>query len=243
MEAKIILDKKVNLKNCTLIEGFPGVGLVGTIAAGYLVQQRKMELIGHIYSKGFPPMVSIHKGRPYFPVRIYKDPKSNFCILLAEFVIPGQIVHSIADEILVFAKKAGIKKIVSLAGMTSANPGKKQIYGIVSNNEMENYLKLKKVNLINEGVTTGVSGVLMAQCAVKDFPAMSLLIESNPGEPDPRATIELIEKLDNLIGLKIDTKDLIKEASQIEKNMGKMMQKIGSQKNGTNNGEDVPMYQ
>ena len=37
MRPEIVLTKKVNLKDYILIEGFPGIGLVGTIAAGYIV--------------------------------------------------------------------------------------------------------------------------------------------------------------------------------------------------------------
>ncbi|NYZ79640.1 proteasome assembly chaperone family protein [Candidatus Micrarchaeota archaeon] len=247
MEVKIILDKKAELKDHVLVEGFPGIGLVGTIAAGYLVEKRKMIPIGHIYSDAFPPMTSIHNGRPYFPARIYKDPNANFCVLMAEFVVPSNAVHMISNEILRFIKDQKIRQVVSLAGMTSAKEDEKRgIYGIASNDEMAAYLKLKKVPLINEGVTTGVSGVLIAQCAVENFPAMSLLVESKSGEPDPRAASDLLKKLENVIGLKVDTADLLSEAGRIEAQMGKMMEQVKKGKRVYARSEkagEVPMYQ
>ena len=125
---KIVLDKKVNLKDFTLIEGFPGIGLVGTIAAGYIIEKRNMEPIGHIESRLFPPMAAIHQGKPYFPARIYKDKKNNFCLLISEFIIPSVVVHSLAEAILDFAKKQKIKQIVSLAGMSSAVDTEEDIF-------------------------------------------------------------------------------------------------------------------
>jgi uncharacterized protein len=247
MEVKIIMDQKTDLKDHVLIEGFPGIGLVGTIAAGYLIEKRKMIPIGHVYSDVFPPMTSIHNGRPYFPARIYKDPKANFCVLLAEFVVPSNSVHAISNEIMRFIKEQKIRQIVSLAGMTSAKEDdKRSIYGIASNDEMANYLKLKKIPLINEGVTTGVSGVLIAQCSVENFPAMSLLVESKSGEPDPRAASELLKKLESVIGMKVDTNDLMSEAGRIEAQMGKMMDQVKKGKKiytRAEKAEELPMYQ
>ena len=41
--------KKVELNNPILIEGFPGLGMVGSIATQYLVKQLKAEKVGTLY--------------------------------------------------------------------------------------------------------------------------------------------------------------------------------------------------
>ena len=230
-ETEIRIEGKENLKNYTLIEGFPGIGLVGTIASGYLVEKRKMRAIGYVHSDKFPPMTTIHDGRPFFPARIYKDPKGNFCVLLAEFVIPASIVYDLSKSILDFADQYKIKQIISLAGMTSPKPEEnRKIYGIASNDEMSRYIKAKNVTLIKEGVTTGVSGVLMAKCSIRNFPAVSLLAEAKRGYPDPRAAAAVLEKLEDLIGIKVDTKALVKEASNIEAKMNKLLTQLKKEK-------------
>ena len=44
MKATIIKElKKVDLKNPILVEGFPGLGMVGSIATNYLVKQLKAQ--------------------------------------------------------------------------------------------------------------------------------------------------------------------------------------------------------
>jgi predicted ATP-grasp superfamily ATP-dependent carboligase len=110
--------------------------------------------------------------------------------------------------------------------MSSQNEGTPEIYGIASNDEMSRYLKVKKIKLINEGVTTGVSGVLLAKCSAQNFPAFSLLAESKMGYPDPRASAALLKRLEEVIGLKIDVKALLEEASIIEARIKKMMEQI-----------------
>jgi len=55
----------------TVLIGFPGSGLVGSIALQYLVEQMEFEQIGAITSKYFPPVALIAKGvisRPGTPV-------------------------------------------------------------------------------------------------------------------------------------------------------------------------------
>jgi len=242
-KVKIVLDKKVNLKNFTLIEGFPGIGLVGTIAAGYIIEKRNMEPIGHIESEFFPPMSAIHKGKPYFPARLYKDKTNDFCILLSEFVIPSTVIYSLSEAILKFAKKQKIRQIISLAGMSSNIKTKEKIFGIGSNDEAINYLKIKKVTLINEGITTGVSGILLAKANAENYPMMSLLIKSSIEYPDPRASAELIQKLSDLAGLEVDTKELLKEAKKIENKFKGMIQNIQQMKNYKKAEEgELPMY-
>lgn len=242
-KVKIILDKKVNLKNFTLIEGFPGIGLVGTIAAGYIIEKRKMEPVGHIESEFFPPMAAIHEGKPYFPARLFKDKEKDFCILLSEFVVPSAVVYDLSNSILNFARKQGIMRIVSLAGMSSNAKVKKDIFGIGSNDEAINYLKLKGVPLINEGITTGVSGLLLAKANSIDYPVMSLLAKSSIEYPDPRASAELIKELDNLIGLEVNINDLLKEAKTIENKFKGMIHNIQQMKNYKKAEEgELPMY-
>lgn len=230
-KTEIRITKKENLTNYTLIEGFPGIGLVGTIASGYLVEKRKMRAIGYVYSDRFPPMTTIHKGKPHFPARIYKDPKGSFCVLLAEFVIPAIIVYDLSRSILDFANQYKLKQIVSLAGMTSPKPEtQRKVYGIASNDEMSAYLKKKNVTLIKEGITTGVSGVLMAKCAIRNFPAVSLLAEAKRGYPDPRAAAAVLDKLNELVGIKVDTKELLKEATNIESKMNTLLKQLQKEK-------------
>jgi proteasome assembly chaperone (PAC2) family protein len=45
---------QVQLKNPILIEGLPGLGLVGKIAIRYLIKQLKAQRFAYLYSPHFP---------------------------------------------------------------------------------------------------------------------------------------------------------------------------------------------
>ncbi|EQD61994.1 protein containing DUF75, partial [mine drainage metagenome] len=51
--------EKVTLRNPILVEGLPGVGNVGKLAADYLREQLKAKPLATIYSKFFPPQVYV----------------------------------------------------------------------------------------------------------------------------------------------------------------------------------------
>lgn len=63
--------KDIDLKGATIIEGFPSVGLVGTIVATYLIDYLKLDQICAVDSEGFPPTSMIYVTKPKFPARIY----------------------------------------------------------------------------------------------------------------------------------------------------------------------------
>lgn len=214
---EIILTKKLSAKNPLMIEGFPGIGLVGTIAASYIVEQKNMEPVGYIRSDKFPPIAAIHDSKPLYPARIYQDKKHRFLVLFSEFVVPFSTVHQLASEILKFAVKNKVSKIVSLAGMTSIGELEGDyLYGIASTEKTAEVMKKHKIKIIKEGATTGVSGVILAQAAAENYPAMSLLSETKQTNPDPSAAVALIEKLNEMFSLGINTKELKKEAEKLD---------------------------
>lgn len=241
---EVVITHPQKVEGYTLVEGFPGIGLIGTIAVGYLAEKQKAAPVGYIVSRHFPPMASIHKGEPLFPARIYVDHEHKLVLLFSEFVVPANTVYDIADAIIEWAKANKVAKIISLAGMTSREGSTgPAVYGIASTKKAMKELEDHQVKVITEGVTTGVSGILMAKCNALQFPALSLLIETQHGYPDPGAAAELLEKLEKFLGYDIKTADLLDEAKDIEGKMKKMLTQIKMGKIRYAEAEEkTPMY-
>jgi uncharacterized protein len=244
MTVEIKLTEDMDLTGYTLIEGFPGIGLIGTIAVGYLAEKTGAEHIGYVNSEDFPPMASIHKGRPIFPARIYVNKKNKICMLFSEFVIPSNTVYEISEAILRWAKQKKMKMIISLAGMTSAvAETEPQVYGIASTDGVAKELEKANVKLITEGVTTGVSGILMAKCYSEKMPAMSLLVESTHGYPDPGAAAILLKKVGAILEIPIKVEALAEEAKDVEGKMKRLLEQMKMGKIKYKQAEEhYPMY-
>lgn len=216
------------LRSPVLIEGFPGLGLVGTISASYLVEKLQMEPLGYITSEQFPPIAAVHAKRPLFPARMYYSAKHNLIVFISEFVIPIGAVNELSDKIYEFALKQKVAKIISLGGI--AIKGEQDtVYAISSLPELSAKLeKLPHVELIKEGATTGVTGVLLARGAMEKYPVISLLAESQQGYMDPKAAAMVIEALKELVKVDIDTTTLEHEAKRIDNKVKEIVGKAKS---------------
>src|SRR5512136_3103296 len=86
-------------ENGAVLMGFPGSGLVGTIALQYMVDQLEFEQIGSMTSKFFPPLAMMNKGVINDPVRLYtkKSGKYNITAIVADIPIAPMICYEISS--------------------------------------------------------------------------------------------------------------------------------------------------
>lgn len=246
MAIKFNIVAKPKLRRPVLVDGFPGLGLVGTISASYLVEKLKMEPMGYITSELFPPLAAVHNHRPLYPARMYYSEKHDIIVFVSEFVVPIAAVNELAEKIYEFARKWNVRKIISLGGITIKGE-QDEVYSIASLPELSKELeKIRTVKLIKEGATTGVTGVLLARGAVEKYPVVSLLAESQEGYMDPKAAAMVLEVLKEILKIEIDTSVLENEAklidSKIKDVMGKAKAANTEYKKVQETGSLGPMY-
>jgi len=241
IEIKMI--KKIKpKKGGVFIEGLPGVGLVGTIATSYIVQKLGLEMVGYVYSPYFPPIIAIHKFAPTYPMRLYYSKKENMFALLSEFVVPTPLVNELADLIFDFAKKNNIEKIISLGSITIKGE-QDTVYSITSlESDLKKLAKIKSVELIKEGATTGVTAMLLAKGKINNFPVISLLAEAKSEYIDPGAASMVVKVLNKIIPPNIDTKTLEREAKELEETTQKIVSRARSEQDKYRKMESLGTY-
>jgi len=225
MAIEFHITAKPKVKSPVLVEGFPGLGLVGTISASYLIEKLKMEPLGYITGEQFPPLAAVHNHRPLYPARMYYSNRHNLIVFIAEFVIPIGAVGELSEKIYQFARKAKVKKIISLGGI-AIKGDQDTVYSISSLPELDKQLeRMQNVKMIKEGATTGVTGVLLAKGAIDKYPVISLLAESHEGYMDPKAAAMVLETLKTMLKIDIDTSALENEAKQIDSKVKNIVDK------------------
>jgi uncharacterized protein len=224
-DIQIIEYKEVDLSNAILIEAFPTVGLVSSIAGHFLIDQLKLEEIGTISSRYFMPAAVIHNGMPSPPVRICagkkicgpNEPCDQIVIIISEFMPSVDIIKPLGDAILAWAKKKKCSYIVTLEGTHGLDPKKPKTHGVASTQKMKDILKKYSIDETQEGMITGITGVLLFEGARLKRDILCLLAEAHTSYPDSRAAALLVEALDKMLpGIKINTEPLYKEADEIE---------------------------
>ncbi len=213
-----------DLKGYTLIEGFPGVGLVGPMAASYMIEKLGMKNIGYIKSDLFPPIAAVHDSVPMHTARIYAEPKSKLVVVFSEFTIPQNVIYQLADELLSFVRKCGMAKIVSIGGMPSQKPTD-VAYIISTDSNLVKKAAKQGLKPVKEGVIAGVSALLITGAKEFKIPTIDVLVEVNPMMMDPKYAETAIEGLRKLMGIKIDLSELEKETEEVESRVREMVKK------------------
>ena len=232
-DVKIYELKRTDLKGATVIDGFPSVGLVSSIAANYLINTLHLTQIGIMDSVYFPTVSLIREGRPQNPVRIYASPKvgdsaegrDQIVVFISEFQPPPNLVKPIASTLLDWAEDQKCKMVVSPEGLVidkgegeeEEKESPPQVYGVASTRLATNILKESGVTEFTEGVITGVAGVLLNEGKRRDFNVATILAEAHPDYPDARAAAQIIETIDKvMLHIHLDAKPLYDEAERIE---------------------------
>ncbi len=219
--------KRKDLRNATIIDGFPSVGLVSSIAANYLIKILEMEQIGIMDSSQFPTVSLIRDSKPLSPVRIYAGEKGKkgdqIVAFISEFQAPPNLVRPIARTLVNWAIEQKCRMIVSPEGLV-VDPELREsaeisdvVFGIASTVRTRELLKQHQIQSFEEGVISGVAGVLLNEGRKRDFDVVTLLAEAHPDFPDAKAAAIVLEAIDRiLLGIEFDAKPLFEEAQRIE---------------------------
>ncbi len=223
---EIHLLKSTDLQGATLIDGFPSVGLVSSIVANYLIGVLKLEQVGVMDSSFFPTVALVKDGVPLNPVRVYSGSTKGgrVVVFISEFQPPTDMIKEIAERVLEWGVEQGCSLIVSPEGLiVDREEGLDEhveVYGIGSTPTAHGILEDHGVPIFEEGVITGIAGVLLNEGRKKGFDVISLLAEAHPDYPDARAAARVIETVDRLLlNVNLDTGPLYEEAGRIEEEL------------------------
>ncbi|HSB47541.1 MAG TPA: PAC2 family protein [Candidatus Bilamarchaeum sp.] len=205
------------MRKPTVIMGFPGTGLVGSVAASQIVEALGMEFGGYLSSAEFAPLAAIHDYKPMPAARIHFSDKHNMVVIISEMTIPVSSSLEVADKIYEFARSIDASSIISLGGI-SLQEEKKGVFVVSSDAEIVKDVISKKIaKPIKEGATTGVTGILLTKGTLEQFPVTTILAESSEEYLDPKAASNVIRVLSRIINVQISTARLEKEAAEFSK--------------------------
>jgi uncharacterized protein len=242
-DIELVIMKDRDLKGAHVIDGFPSVGLVGSITANYLVSLLGLEQIGFIDSPHFPNVSVIREGKPYHPVRIYAgelEDDEKIVVFVSEFQPSTEIVKQLASRIMDWIEEKGCAMVISPEGLTKGEEAQGleerkdiKVYGVASTLEGLEAIKALGIETFEAGVIVGLAGALLNQGIKRGFNVVSLLSEANSLYPDARSAAAVTSVIDRiLLHVELDTAPLLEEAALIENSLKDLYKKAGK-------GEDI----
>jgi len=231
------------LRKPVVIMGFPGTGLVGSVAASQVVESLGMEFGGYLSSAEFAPLAAIHDYKPMPAARVHYSEKHNMIVIISEMTIPVGSSQDVANKIYEFARSVDASTIISLGGI-SLQDEKKGVYVVSSDQAIVKDVIARKIaKPIKEGATTGVTGLLLSKGTLDKFPVTTILAESSEEYLDPKAASNVLKVLNRILGIEIGTGRLEKEAAEFSKDIKETVMKSRvMKKKGPGTSEGGTMY-
>ncbi|MBI0584399.1 MAG: proteasome assembly chaperone family protein [Methanomassiliicoccus sp.] len=239
---KIIEIEEMNLRGAYVVDGFPSIGLVGSIVANYLVNSLSLRQVAVVDSDTFPAVSMIKKGVPHSPVRLYAgdigSSGDRMVVFVSEFQPPPHIIKELGKTIMDWVEDHKCRMIVSPEGIStkqSTKPPNKegsapQVLGIASTPEAREMLKANGIDIFEGGVIVGLSGVLLNEGVNRLLDVVTVLSEASAEFPDARAAAAVTQAINKLILRdSLDIEPLLKEAEVIEESLKDMYEKAGKE--------------
>jgi uncharacterized protein (TIGR00162 family) len=218
---------KPELKNPILIEGLPGIGNVGKIAADFIASNLKAKKFIEITSSSFPNSVFVNEEDLIDIPKIefyYKKGRQDFIFLNGDVQpLNEEACYEFCNLILdIFVKYKG-REIITLGGIgMSKIPKNPVVY--CTGTDKKIIRKYKTANLNSEifgvvGPIMGVTGVLIGLAGKRNISAITLLAQTlgHPNYLGIKGAREIIKILNSKLNLKLNLSELNEEINDLEK--------------------------
>jgi uncharacterized protein (TIGR00162 family) len=217
--------EKPKLSNALLIEGLPGVGNIGRVAVGYLVEELGAKKFAELYSEWFFPFVMLHENykvhllkNEFYYCKAKKKGQRDLVFLVGDCQsLTPQGHYLVAEKILDFAESVGVTDIMTIGGLATgevAEETKKGVIGAVTDKGYGiDFNAGEKV-----GYIVGAAGLLLGLWKERDKDGICLLGQTTgfPIVTDPKAAEQVLDIVTRMLKLDIDMTKLEKKVKEME---------------------------
>jgi uncharacterized protein len=198
--------KRPDVTGGVVIDGFPNVGLVGSIIANYLIGELRMDQVAAIDAPQFPPVSMIYDNKPKFPARMYASEEHKVVVVLSEFTPSPEMARPLAKALLTWANEQHCDYIISPGGIPiledDSKAKKKQkhnVYGVGSTTRARKPLEDNDIPPLGVGMVTGVPGILLNEGRWASFPVIALLVEIQKAGIKADPSLEVLKVMEKLM--------------------------------------------
>ncbi|MEK6975556.1 MAG: proteasome assembly chaperone family protein [Candidatus Thermoplasmatota archaeon] len=237
---------KPKVKAPIFVEGLPGIGHVGKLAAQHIVESGKAALWLTIHSVDFPPQVAVGEDGiiRLLKVEVWTIPakgKSAPLVVMTGDAQPltSQGQHELVEAVLDRIEPLGCKSIYTLGGYgTGTRVEKPEVLAAAT--DKATVVRLKKLGIRLPGDDTpgggiiGASGLFLGLGALRGMSGACLMGETNGYLVDPKAARAVLTALGKAVGRDFGTADLEKRAADLDRITAQLSEAMSTpQREGT----------
>ncbi len=199
------------------VEGLPGFGNVGQIAARLLIEYSRAKGFAELYSPTFPDYVIVNGEG------ICRPPRYVFSAVTVEntdfVVLTGDAQPSLedlkahymlCDEILDFAEPYGCRYLITLGGMPTPEPAE-EVYVAATSPKLAAETVEKGAILYERGRIMGATGLLLGLAKNRGWSGVCLLGATTGLNADQRAALSVFKFLMRTVGIEVPSRFIRKK--------------------------------
>ena len=235
----------VSLSEPTLIEGLPGIGLVGKIAADHLVETFDMTYVAGVHCDGIPNVAVYHGGSPEVlpPVRIYADEERDLLVLQSDVPVSPSSAEEFASCVTGWIRSNEAFPVY-ISGLAEEKDTPPAVYGIATGDAEGRLEEAGLAPPTDGGLVSGPTGALLGAAAEEAFDAVGLVVQSDRQFPDPEAARAVIENgIEPLTGVDADTDALADHAEEIRRVREEMAQRVQQAEDASTEAQPIRGFQ
>ena len=249
----IRLFKKPRLRKPYMVVAWPGMGEVAFKVGSVLVEKLRAEefgvirpdkffhLTGSVVRDGILDVPSLPESAFYYwkhPVsRKQKDPR-DLIVFLSNAQPDLALAEEYARSILMVARLFKVSTIISLASMPQPIDHLQQpsVWAAATSDDMREAMRDFNLHLLSEAQISGMNGLFLGLakregfkgiCLLGEIPLYTIQIEN------PKAALAVLDVLTSMVGIGIDTDDLIEQSRSMELEINKLMEYFKTGRHGS----------
>jgi hypothetical protein len=236
-----------DLTDPVLVEGLPGVGHVGKLAAEHLLSEFDGELVRRIYSEHFPPQVTVDDDGlttlACADVHHVAVEGTDLLVLTGDHQATDSVGHyRLTDCFLDVAAEFGVSHGFALGGVPTGELIEEySVLGAASSEaDLEELSEAGVEFRENEpaGGIVGISGLLLGLGPRRGVPMACLMGETSGYLVDPKSARAVLEVLQELLDFDVDYASLEERAEEMEE----VIKKIREMEQGPTPSEEDLRY-
>jgi uncharacterized protein (TIGR00162 family) len=237
------------LDDPVLIEGLPGVGHVGKLAAEHLIEEFESQPVRRIHSEHLPPQVGVDEDgiAELASVEIHAvDAGRDLLVLVGDHQAAENVgQYRLTETFLDIASAFGASEIVAMGGVPTGELIEEySVVGAATDATLGEELRDDGVEFPEdepEGGIVGTSGLLLGLGARRGLRASCLMGRTSGYLVDPKSARAVLEVLESRLDIDVDVTSLEERADEMEDAVAEM-QESQSGVDGVTDGDENLRY-
>ncbi|MEZ0346580.1 MAG: PAC2 family protein [Infirmifilum sp.] len=244
---RLYIYREVRLRKGILVQGLPGIGLVGKIAVDYIVDTLGLEKIAELFGPGLLLPIGNagvfvdNTGNlqlPSYRFYLYSNASQDVLFLTSEVQPASWAQFEVAEAVLEYFQSIGGETVISVCGTSVEEPKIEVVYAL-ARSQREKELEDLGLKKSAGGTITGACGLTPALAALRGLEGVVIMGSTATPEPNLESSREIIKVVSRLLKIEISLEGLdkmIKEQQlkreELERELEEAAEKAQEKKEG-----------